>query len=119
MTKKHEIMLPLKVATQRASQELESLHVRLERVEHALDTVFAKSANALDTQSIAMLQELDMLRQSVGALAAYLAQVSNKTDDTGTAEITSALNAIPLRDMAIRLSGAQKAPPNSGHTELF
>ena len=119
MTRQPEIMLPLKIATQRASKELEGLHMRLERFEHGLDTVFAHSATALDTHSIAMLQELDMLRQSVGALAHYLAHITALPEKDGMVDVAHALHAVPLRDMAMRLGGENKSTTGAGHAELF
>jgi hypothetical protein len=119
MTPEKEIMLPLKIATQRASMELESLHARLERLEHGLDMVFSQSVAALETESISMLQELDMLRQSVGALAEYLDQISEQTGEDGVVNLAMALHAMPLRDMATRLGGRQKLAPRAGQAELF
>ncbi len=114
-----EIRLPLRDATQRASSELETLFVRLERLEHALDSVVLKSSGGLSSQTIGMLQELDMLRQSIGALADYLGQISLKTDCAGMVDLSEALNAVPLRDMATRLGGQSRTAARAGHAELF
>lgn len=112
-------VLPLRVATQRASSELEGLYTRLERLEHGLDTVLVATPTALDSQSIGMLQELDMLRQSIGALADYLGQVAAETGTDGMVNTAGALSAVPLRDMAERLGGRQKSVAAAGHPELF
>lgn len=119
MTPDAEIMLPLKVATERASAELEALYERLERLEHGLDALVLHSSGALDSQSIAMLQELDMLRQSVGALADYLGQISLETDHGGMVDLAQALQSVPLRDMAHRLGGQGKVVAPAGQAELF
>ncbi|MBV7396540.1 chemotaxis protein [Mameliella sediminis] len=119
MTMRTGTMLPLKVATGRASAELEGLHSRLERLEHGLDAVIMHSTEAFDTKSIGMLQELDMLRQSIGALADYLDQISAETDSRGMVNVSEALTAMPLRDMASRLGGQVKIAASGGHAELF
>ena len=111
--------LPLKIATRRASAELEGLYVRLERLEHGLDSVIVQASHVFDTNSIGMLQELDMLRQSIGALADYLEQISEETDEAGMVDVVQAVSAVPLRDMANRLSGTSNAPSNAGDAELF
>lgn len=119
MTKDVGPRLPLSVATRRASDELEGLHARLERLEHGLDAVIVQSTQPFDTKSIGMLQELDMLRQSIGALADYLDQISAETDARGMVDVSQALDAVPLRDMAVRLAGRARSSVNNGHTELF
>ncbi|MCR9275525.1 MULTISPECIES: chemotaxis protein [Mameliella] len=119
MSRGKDTVLPLKLATQRASDELEGLHARLERLEHGLDAVISHSTHAFDTKSIGMLQELDMLRQSIGALADYLDQISTATDANGMVNVSEALTAIPLRDMACRLGGQVNSAANGGHAELF
>ncbi|MGP6089517.1 chemotaxis protein [Antarctobacter jejuensis] len=119
MNKEVEFTLPLRDATQRASSELEGLYIRLERLEHALDSLVLHSSDALDSTSIELLQELDMLRQSIGALADFLGQVSQETDSSGMVNASRALQAVPLRDMATRLGGRTKATTKAGHAELF
>lgn len=111
--------LPLSLATERIAGELEGLYGRLERLEYGLDMVFVHSSEALNGQTITMLQELDMLRQSLGALADFLNHLSRDTDDRGLVNIGPAVQAVPLRDMAVRLEGKEKAGPVTGHAELF
>lgn len=119
MTRGRDTVLPLKLATRRASDELEGLHARLERIEHGLDAVIGHSTKSFDTSSIRMLQELDMLRQSIGALADYLEHISVATDANGMVNVSEALTAVPLRDMACRLGGQVDSAANGGHAELF
>jgi hypothetical protein len=111
--------LPLKLATRRVAGELEGLHERLERLEYGLDMVFVHSQGALDGEAVVMLQELDMLRQSLGALADYLTRLAQDTDDTGQVDSAPAIKSIPLRDMAVRLGGNNRPKPAAGHAELF
>lgn len=111
--------VPLKLAASRVAGELGSLHGRLERLEYGLEAVFAHSRAGLEGQTIGMIQELDMLRQSLGALADYLEHLSDATDETGQADQATALRTVPLRDMATRLRGARHEVSASGHAELF
>ncbi|WP_425074430.1 chemotaxis protein [Sagittula sp. S175] len=111
--------LPLKLAAERVAGELEGLYGRLERLEYGLDMVFVHTTEAMDGQTITMLQELDMLRQSLGALADFLVHLARDTDDIGQVDVLPALKAVPLRDMAVRLEGKEKSGPVSGHAELF
>jgi hypothetical protein len=111
--------LPLKLATRRVAGELEGLYERLERLEYGLDMVFVHTEGTLDGQAVVMLQELDMLRQSLGALADYLTRLAQDTDDAGQVDSAPAIESIPLRDMAVRLGGNNRPAPETGHAELF
>lgn len=119
MTRNASDTVPLKLATSRVAGELESLHGRLERLEFGLEAVFAHSRAGLEGQTIGMIQELDMLRQSLGALADYLEHLSEATDAAGQSDQATALRAMPLRDMAARLGGARHEAAASGLAELF
>lgn len=110
---------PLKLVGARVADELEGLYGRLERLEYGLDMVFVHTKDSMDSQAITMLQELDMLRQSLGALANYLVHVTKETDEIGCVDPSSAISSVPLKDMATRLGGNTKAAPQSGHAELF
>lgn len=111
--------MPLKQATIRIADELESLHERLERLEFGLEAVFAHSRDGLEGQTIGMIQELDMLRQSLAALAMFMGQAAEQTDKHGQSDLKTALASMPLRDMASRLSGSHQTEATSGHAELF
>lgn len=115
----HVTQQPLKLAAERVAGELEALYERLERLEYGLDMVFVHAAEKMDGQTITMLQELDMLRQSLGALADFLVQTARETDETGLVDVGPAIQAVPLRDMAVRLGGSPKDAPVSGEAELF
>jgi hypothetical protein len=119
VTNDGNIKLPLKLAAERVAFELEGLHGRLERLEYGLDMVFVNSGDALDGQAINMLQELDMLRQSLGALADFLNDVTRNVQPNGEVDASEAINSVPLRDMAARLKGTENNKVVSGHAELF
>ena len=119
MTKRAISQLPLSLAAERVASELEGLHGRLERLEYGLDMVFMHATDNLDGQAITMLQELDMLRQSLGALADFLSQLTRETNSLGQVDPSDALNSVPLRDMAARLKGKKNSKAISGDAELF
>lgn len=111
--------LPVQVATIRVATELTGLQERLERVEHGLEAVFIDSESKPSSLTIGMLQELDVLQQSVGALAAYLERLSDLVTPDGSVNVKDAAKVIPLRDMAARLNGFVGVADKSGEAELF
>lgn len=111
--------LPMEIATVRVATELNGLRQRLERVEHGLEAVFLDSDKIPSGQTIEMLQELDILQQSVGALADYLDKLSGSVTKDGKVSILDAVEVVPLREMASRLSGLSNTSESSGNLELF
>ncbi len=111
--------LSLNIATVRVATELFGLRERLERVEHGLEVVFLDAENIPNSQTIEMLQELDVLQQSVGALANYLNQISGSDDSEGSISIADAVDMVPLREMADRLNGRPRQSKKTGIAELF
>ncbi|PYG28381.1 hypothetical protein [Pelagimonas varians] len=114
-----DFQLPLEVATVRVATELNGLRERLERVEHGLEVVFVESDNVPSGQTLGMLQELDVLQQSVGALADYLVQISSLMNGRATVCVDEAVKVVPLREMASRLNGIAAKSNTSGTPELF
>ena len=119
MTSASDDSLPIRIATVRVATELNGLRERLERVEHGLEAVFMEAGNVPSTQTIGMLQELDVLQQSVGALADYLERLTELADKGGEVPISEAVKVVPLREMAARLKGMAADAGPSGHAELF
>jgi hypothetical protein len=111
--------IALPVATQRVAAELSSLSDRLQRLEDGLEIVFTHSGHALDGETIGMLQEVDVVLQSVQALSQYLVQISDATMADGTVYVEPALERVPLRDVARRLGGCVEVRDTTGHAELF
>ncbi len=109
----------LQIANIRVATELNGLRDRLERVEHGLEAVFIGTDNVPNGTTIGMLQELDVLQQSVGALADYLGRLSELANTDSTASIEEAISVVPLREMAARLSGISTQSGASGKPELF
>jgi len=109
----------LKLITERVANELDQLHNRIGKLEHALDMVLTHTKINLDTQTICLLQELDMLRQATGVLSDFLHHVAKETDESGNTSICRAYSGIKLRDMADRLSGNTPPSKISGQADLF
>ncbi|MGH1414095.1 MAG: hypothetical protein ACRBB0_11430 [Pelagimonas sp.] len=114
-----EYRLPIQIATSRVANELNALRERLERVEHGLEAVFLESESVPSGQTIGMLQELDVLQQSVGALADYLDKLSNLVNLEGEVLVDDAVKVVPLREMAARLKGKVAQSGLPGQPELF
>lgn len=119
MTMVSDHQLPLEVATVRVATELNGLRERLERVERGLEVVFIESDNVPNGQTLGMLQELDVLQQSVGALADYLERLSTLVNGRATVCVDEAIKVVPLREMASRLNGIAAKSDTSGIPELF
>lgn len=119
MNKMPDCQLPMEIATVRVATELNGLRERLERVEHGLEVVFIESENVPSGQTLGMLQELDVLQQSVGALADYLERLSVLVNGDATVCVEDAVAVVPLREMASRLKGLSAKSGNSGTPELF
>lgn len=114
-----DFQVPLEVATVRVATELNGLRERLERVERGLEMVFIESDSVPSSQTLGMLQELDVLQQSVGALAEYLERLSALVDGRATVSVDEAIKVVPLREMAARLNGISAQSGTSGTPELF
>jgi hypothetical protein len=110
---------PLQDETVRVAHELGTLEHRLERIEHALEQVLEADTAALSGTRIIMLQELDVLRQTLGAISEYLADLSAGTTPEGMVDASPFIDKIPLRDLAARLSGSESASQHTGCAELF
>jgi small-conductance mechanosensitive channel len=111
--------MPLQQACARVAEELEALHGRLERLEAGLETALTPPPPGLEGRSIAMIQEIDMLRQSLGALADYIGQLAREAEADGRVDARAAIASVPLRAMAERLAGRAVAAPAPGQPELF
>ncbi len=106
-------------AIQRGATELHGLTERLERVERQLEVLYHKSGHQLVPEEISALQEIDLVVQSIAALAAYLDNLSNGVSLQREAAIEEAIQTIPLRDLAARLRGEPASSAGQGTTELF
>lgn len=114
-----DCQLPLEIATIRVATELNGLRERLERVERGLEVVFIETENTPSGQTLGMLQELDVLQQSVGALADYLERLSTLVNGHATVCVEEAVTVVPLREMASRLKGISAKSNAPGVPELF
>lgn len=118
MTTRAEIDCKIALAVGRSAIELAGLRRRLDRVECQLETVFVATGHNPTTDELAALQEIDIVVQSIDALAGFLERLGCERPDTTDEVVAAALDALPLRDMAGRLSGRDACPAGGG-TELF
>ncbi|HBM61027.1 chemotaxis protein [Salipiger marinus] len=106
-------------ATWLLSREIRHLQNRLERLEHGMEHIYAREDATLGAVAITAFQELDMLAQSTDALAAYVERLARKLDDPTGLDLAEALAAIPLRELALRLSGQDSDQLVANAPELF
>ncbi|MCT4610230.1 MAG: hypothetical protein N4A70_13605 [Pelagimonas sp.] len=110
---------PLRVHSMRVAIELETLELSLESIENGLERVLTFQNSSLGGAPIEMLQELDLLRQTIDALSKYLLEVSGDTDDLGQVCDLNARNSVPLKDLAGRLSGLEISKTPQVEVDLF
>lgn len=110
---------PLCRAVAQAATELAALQARLDRLEIGMEAALAPASAGLPPGAIALLQEVDILRQSLAAMAGFLDHLAQATDAQGRVSMGPALAAMPLRDMARRLAGGGGAGPRADAPELF
>lgn len=111
--------IPLPMATHRVATELSTLSSKMQKIETGLEAVISNASDALDGKAINLLQEVDIVLQSMSVLATYLHEVSKDTKVDGVVCIEPALKGVTLRDVANRLAGSAEVVDSSGHAELF
>lgn len=119
MMKQTETYLPLRNASINVAAELDALEHRMERLEQALDVALGAVRADFSSSFMSTLQEVDVVRQTIAALSAYLMSISEATDETGSVDLSVPLSEMPLRDVAARLCGSQTNSFTSGEPELF
>ena len=108
-----------RTATQRVAEELRLMRDRLHSLEDGLSDICASGDKALAGNAVAALQQVDILVQSSVALATFMEAVAEDLPEDRTLSAVEALAKMPLRDMAVRLSGGSQYQPHGGTPELF
>lgn len=119
MINDEQVHIPLRDATEQVAGELDALEHHLESIEGALEGILESGTGEIPKTALGMLQELDILRQSVGSLSGYLSDLSKATNASGFVNPDTALQRIPLRELASKLSGRAGSAPVTGLPELF
>ncbi|WP_395665401.1 hypothetical protein [Methylocella sp.] len=115
---------PLDALLRRCGEELERLADRLAALEGhvgeiAVGETAAPGGGGLRAEAVRGLQDLDPMRQTAGALGAFLLRLS--ADAPACAfDAGAALAAVPLAGLAARLAGgAAETPAAMDEPELF
>ena len=113
--------LPLAHALRQMGGELRQLSDMVQRMETAVDGMIERHAGALDTESIRNLQLLDILGQSLGALASFAENAASLARPAWTIDGRAATAGLTLASLAHRLVGdpLQPAAAAPSDCELF
>ena len=114
--------LPLAALLTQLSQELGALHLMAADMEATVDDMIERHAGVLDARSIQNLQLLDILNQTLLALARFAANAAALSPRHWEVDGTAAVSDIRLASLAQRLARAagegESAMP-AGACELF
>ncbi len=108
-----------RTATLRVAEELRLMRDRLHSLEDGLSDICSSGDKALAGNAVAALQQVDILVQSSVALATFMDAVAEDMPEDRTFSAIEALTKMPLRDMALRLSGTSQPHAQGGSPELF
>ena len=103
----------------RVSGELRAVAAQIQNVEAALEMILTRLEPDLRRETISDLQQLDLVSQSVCALADYLATNSVEMCATDGIDTRAALRAVTLREISRRLAGQVGDRSDATHPLLF
>ena len=109
----------LMTAAHRVALELHAVETRVEHVEAELDQMLQHQGSSITGETIAILQQVDLVRQSINALANFLDTLSENSACDCTMDISIALEKIPLRDLRAHLTGGDRSDHCGEAPELF
>jgi hypothetical protein len=113
VTEQHApLIVSSRTVTLRAARELHLLMERMHSIEAALAHLLEGKELGLCGNTVQALQQMDMISQTVLALADYLEQIAPEMCRDDRVDAQSPLARVPLKAMADRLSG------NVGHEAL-
>ena len=108
---------PLRVLLARIADELHDLQENGRVLEDAIGrTILGEEPTTSAT--LANLQEIDMIVQTLGELGTFVHSVTGVMDDHHTVDANMALSRIKLRDLARKLSGGARQPIVNDHGEI-
>lgn len=100
--------------------ELAELAVCGERLQDILGLAIAHARGVPDPALIEEAQGLDRMVQRLSALSMFIEAVTDDLPPAWRLDVDDALNALPLTDLACRLSRREsEAKPPSGDLDLF
>jgi hypothetical protein len=114
---------PVAATLDRTSHELRKLASVTDSVQHIVSQLFLDH-KANDLASLIELQRLDLLSQSIGAIADFLQALAADTPPHWSLDVKSAARCVKLSELAQRLAPMAEAHPGNhvaplGDCELF
>ncbi|MGY9048245.1 MAG: hypothetical protein ACKVKF_14590 [Rhodobacterales bacterium] len=104
--------------TDRVLLEIDLLLARAEIFERDVESILMKETPQMRTQTIKSLQEVDILTQSLQCIAIVLKAVQQSMSEEKILALPEIVSRVPLRDMAMRLSGAAHEEVSHTFTEF-
>ncbi|KUF12820.1 hypothetical protein [Pseudoponticoccus marisrubri] len=111
--------VPLADVTMRVVSELHILTDRLRNLEDGVETLLLAPGPSVSGDGIRMLQEIDVTRQSIDALADFLHDLCLTANCEGRVSLSDPLDRIQLKDLSARLRGERPIANPTGSMELF
>ncbi len=104
-TNKESVALPAPYAVYLVGRELSSLSERISKIETGVVELCETSEQSVVHQAARSLQELDFALQYANALSTYTLALSQSLSEEVKIDLGNAISEIPLRDLALKLSG--------------
>lgn len=100
--------------TERILVEIGLILESAESFELEIEAILQRDDPKLHASTIKSLQEIDFLSQSLQSIAILLEAMRETMSEESTLRLSTLVGRIPLRDMALRLSGVSaKSVPHS------
>lgn len=104
--------------TARIISECGLLLARAGLFETEVEGILSREGLRVRTQTIKSLQEIDILSQSIQSITIMLEAMQESMSDDDILNLPEIVARIPLRDMAMRLAGAENDVISNSFTEF-
>jgi hypothetical protein len=104
--------VPVAGTLDRTSTELRKLASVTDGIQHIVSQMLLDH-RAKDLTSLIELQRLDLLSQSLGAIADFLEALAAKTPPHWSLDVKSASQSVKLAELALRLASATESAPGA------
>ena len=108
-TDEEAVVLSASYATYLVSRELFRITERINKIELEVVKLCETSGQQAIHEAATSLQELDFALQYTTALANYMQALSDRVSDENKMELSQVISSIPVRELALRLSCAERS----------
>lgn len=108
----------LKSALINAAREIERMADLARNIDEAVGSVSVSGGEFPLPQAIT-LQQVDLLRQSLECMTQFIGQIADQADDAHLVCVETAVQGIPLKDLAASLRGHALVPQDTEDTHFF